>query len=117
MKTLNPNDFGKTFLVEDCRKIKIDDFLRTCREQLKKLALDAEIKELGLKIDLATSKTCFNGVRFWFACPLCNKKAGVLFQHPVTNQIGCRNCLGLGYAKRRYKGMIEEKDFYKGRNY
>jgi hypothetical protein len=109
MKTLNPNDFGKTFLVEDCQKIKIDDFLRVCRVQLKKLALDVEIQTLGLKIDLATSKTCFNGTRYWFACPLCNKKVGVLFAHPISNKIGCRICLGLDYRKRRYKGMIEEK--------
>jgi len=109
MKTLNPNDFGKTFLVEECQKIKIDDFLKVCRAQLKKFTLDMEIQELGLKIDLATSKTCFNGTRFWFACPLCNKKVGVLFTHPVNNKMGCRTCLGLDYRKRRYKGMIEEK--------
>lgn len=109
MKTLNPNDFGKNLLVENCQKIKIDDFLRACRVQLKKLALDMEIQALGLKIDLATSKTHFNGIRFWFACPLCNRKAGVLFHHPITNKVGCRICLGLDYAKRRYKGMIEEK--------
>ncbi len=76
MKTLNPNDFGKSYLVENCRKVRINDIVKACRAQLKKMALDVEIKELGLKVDLATSKTCFNGTRFWFACPLCNKKSG-----------------------------------------
>jgi len=109
MKTLDPNDFGKTLLVEECRKIKIDDLLKICRTQLKKLVLGMEIAGLGLKIELTTSKTRFNGVRFWFACPVCAKKAGVLFQHPLTERIGCRTCLGLEYAKRRYKGMVEKE--------
>lgn len=94
-------------LVENCRKIRIDDFLKACRIQLKKLALDMEIQMLGLKIGLATSRTRFNGTRFWFACPVCDKKVGVLFTHPLTGQVGCRMCLGLEYAKRRYKGMVE----------
>jgi hypothetical protein len=109
IKTLNPNDFGKNILVEDCQKIKIKDFLRTCRTELKKTILNSEIEMMGMNIGLATSKTCFNGIRFWFMCPQCNKRAGVLFSHPITNKIGCRTCLKLNYKKRRYKGMIEEK--------
>jgi len=109
MKALNPNDFGKNILVENCQKIKIKDFLRICRAELKRAILNSEIETMGLNIKLATSKTCFNGIRFWFVCPLCNKRAGVLFSHPITTEIGCRTCLGLDYQKRRYKGMIEEK--------
>lgn len=100
MKTLNPNDFGKKIFVEECKKVRIDDLLRVCRAQLKKLALDVEITELGMKIDLATSKTRFNGTRFWFTCPLCNKRAGVLFHHPLSGEIGCRKCLNLEYLKK-----------------
>lgn len=107
MKSSRPYDFGKPLLVEDCRKIRIDDLVRACRAQLKKMALDVEVQQLGLKIDLATSRTRFDGTRFWFSCPLCDRKVGVLFQHPHENKIGCRTCLGLDYAKRRYKGMVE----------
>jgi len=96
-------------LVENCQKIKIKDFLKVYRAELKRVVLNSEIEIRGLNIDLATSKTRFNGIRFWFVCPVCNKRAGVLFSHPITGQIGCRACLGLDYAKRRYKGMIEEK--------
>jgi len=109
MKTLSPNDFGKNFLVEECQKIKIKDFLRVCRTELKKVILNSEIETRGLNIGLATSKTCFNGIRFWFVCPMCQKRAGVLFSHPITAGIGCRTCLDLDYRKRRYKGMIEGK--------
>ncbi len=105
MKTLSPNDFGKTFLVEECRQIRIKDLLKACRMRLKKVTLDLEISELGIKIELATSTTRFNGKRFWLACPLCTKNAGVIFQHPLTYKLGCRTCLRLDYRKRRYKGM------------
>ncbi len=99
MKTLNPNDFGRNLLVENCQKIEIKDFLKVCRLEMKKTILNSEIEIRGLNIDLTTSKTRFNGERFWFSCPVCRKRAGVLYSHPITNQVGCRDCLGLDYAK------------------
>ena len=108
MKTLNPNDLGKKYLIEECQKIRIEYFLKTYRDKLKKLILTSELEISGLKIELTTSKTWRNGIRFWFECPLCNKRVGVLFRHPLTNKIGCRECLNLEYRKRLYKGMVEE---------
>ena len=107
MKPSNPNDLGKKFLVEQCQKIRIEDFLKTYRDRLKELIIDSEIEALGLKVELATSKTCFNGIRYWFTCPLCGARAGILLKHPLTGNLGCRRCLNLEYRKRRYKGMIE----------
>ena len=100
MKTLAPNDFSKKVLVEECRKIKISDFLRNCQLKLKKLTLELEINAQGVSIDLTTSNTRFGGERIWFVCPLCHKRVGVLLEHPVTQEMGCRTCLGLDYAKR-----------------
>lgn len=109
MKTLTPNDLGrKTFLVENCPKVKIDNFLKQCRDNLKELILNSEIEATGWKLELTTSKTCFNGTRFWFKCPLCEYRAGTIFKHPLTNAVGCRRCLKLDYRKRRYKDMVEE---------
>lgn len=107
MKTLNPNDFGKNILVENCQKIRIEEFLKICRIELKRAILNSEIETMGLNIAITTSQTCFNGIRFWFVCPLCDKRAGVLFSHPITAKFGCRTCLGLEYRGRRCKGMIE----------
>ena len=107
MKTSNPNDLGKKYLVEECQKMRIEDFLKIYRNKLKELILTSELEVLGLRIKLTTSKTCYNGIRFWFKCPLCNKRSGVLYRHPLINKIGCRQCLNLEYRKRRYKGMIE----------
>lgn len=110
MKMLNPNDLGKKCLVEECQKIRIEDFLRIYRKKLKELVLASELEISGLKIELTTSKTRYNGIRFWFKCPLCERRVGVLFKHPLTSVIGCRKCLKLDYRKRRYRSMIEGKN-------
>jgi len=105
---LNPNDLGKKYLVEECQKIQIENFLKSYRNKLKELILSSELEALGIRIELTTSKTCYNGTRFWFKCPLCEKRVGVLLKHPLTDQIGCRQCLNLEYRKRLYKGMVEQ---------
>ena len=104
---MTPNDFGKTFLVEECQKIKVEDFTRQYRDKIKELVLDSEVEISGWKVGFTTSKTHYNGVRLWFKCPLCGLRVGVLLKHPLTNAIGCRQCLKLEYRKRRYKGMVE----------
>jgi hypothetical protein len=58
-------------------------------------------------ISLTVSKTRFNGLRYWFSCPMCQRRVGVLYVHPLTSEVGCRHCLKLDYRSRRYKGMIE----------
>ena len=109
MKSLNPNSLG--LLVEECQKIKISDFLKKIKIGLKEALIKSELEVEGLHIELTTSKTGYSGVRFWFKCPLCNLRVGVLFKHLTSNAIGCRRCLRLEYRKRRYKGMIEGELF------
>ena len=109
MKNLAPNDFGKKLLVEDCQKIKIKDLLKDWQSKFKEHLLESSIILQDQKISLCTSKTYYNGLRYWFKCPLCGKRATVLFQQPLDLKVGCRTCLNLDYRKRRYKGMREEK--------
>lgn len=109
MKSLTPNNLGKTFLVEECSKIRVEDFLKQYRGKLKEHVLNSELEAYGWNIALTTSKTYYNGVRLWFKCPLCGLRVGVLFRHPLNSMVGCRKCLKLEYRKRRYKGMIESK--------
>ena len=108
MKMLNPNDLGELITVEQCQKIIISDFLHEYRTRLKKIIIASNLEILGIKIELLNSKTCYNGIRIWFKCPICKLRVGVLFQHPTSKIIGCRKCLHLRYKKQRYKGMIEE---------
>ena len=106
MKSLSPNDLG-TFLVEGCPKIKISDFVRKYRTQLKEAVIASDLELQGIKVELTTSRTCYNGIRLWFKCPTCKGRVGVIFKHPMSEIVGCRKCLKLEYKKRRYKGMIE----------
>ncbi|MCX6760451.1 MAG: hypothetical protein NTW46_03875 [Candidatus Nealsonbacteria bacterium] len=107
MKTLNPNDLGKKYLVEECQKISINTFSRQANKKMKEAFMTSQIEIMDKSIKLATSNLHFGGVRYWFECPLCGKKVGTLFIHPLSQRVGCRCCLKLEYRKRRYKGMIE----------
>lgn len=106
---MSPNDFGKNILAEQCQRININEFLRESKTKLKKSLLASNIETQGLSLTLTDSKTGFGGVRYWFSCPSCNRRVGVVYRHLLTGQLGCRLCLGLDYRKHRYKGMIEEK--------
>jgi hypothetical protein len=104
---MKPNDFGKKLLVEQCQKISVNDFVKISSQQLKEMLVKSALKETGYDIFLSKSKTGFGGTRLWFACPICNKRAGVLYKHPVSQNLGCRHCLRLDYKKHRYSKMIE----------
>ena len=107
MKTLRPDDLGKKLLVEECQKISINTFLKQVKNKLKETLMLSQVEILNRNIELTTSNMHFGGSRNWFKCPLCTRKVGTLFVHPISNQIACRVCLGLEYRKRRYKGMAE----------
>lgn len=106
---MKPNDLGKKLLVEECQKIEINTFLRRTKLKLRETLIASELNMQGISILLISSITGFGGTRYWFKCPLCSKKVGVLFMHPVSQNLGCRRCLGLEYRKRRYKGMVENQ--------
>jgi hypothetical protein len=109
MKPMSPNDLGNKPIVEHCQKIDIKTFLDTTKRKLKEVILRSELDIAGLEIELTTSRTGFGGVRYWFKCPLCSSRVGNLYIHPVSSNLGCRECLGLEYKKRRYKGMLESE--------
>lgn len=107
MKTLSPNDFGKKLLAEQCQKIKISDFVRASKARIMEILIKSSIEASGHNVLLSMSKTGFGGSRFWFSCPICHKRAGVLYKHPTSQILACRKCLKLDYRKHRYKGMTE----------
>lgn len=104
---MNPNDFGKKLLTDQCQQIRLSDFVRKTRQEMKGALLQSSIKAGGHDILLNRSKTGFGGTRYWFSCPSCQRRAGVLYRHPISGILGCRKCLGLDYRKHRFKGMIE----------
>ncbi len=109
MKTMPPNDLGKILLEDECDKIVINEFVKKAEKQLKKELLLSEVEMNGLEIKLAKTDTGYGGERFWWICPGCNKRRGILYRHPVSQIIACRSCLGLKYRSNSRKGMIENK--------
>lgn len=109
MKSLTPIDFGTSITIEDTPRIQIKDLLKQCRNGFKETMITSQLKTFGIEIELITTQTKFNGIRFWFKCPQCKRRAGVLYKHPISQVIGCRICLNLSYRKQRYKGMEEDK--------
>ena len=103
------NNLGRKFLVEECQKVSISKFTEEHRRKTKELLISAEIEMAGVQLELTTSRTGFGGIRHWFKCPSCFRRVGTVFIHPIVSKIGCRECLGLEYRSRRYKGMIESE--------
>lgn len=104
---MTSNDFGNRLLVEDCQKVSVIDLLKDYKRQLKRTILRSQFEMLNENILITTSRTGNDGLRFWFACPRCRRRVGVLLKHPIQQELGCRKCLGITYKKQRYKGMIE----------
>ncbi|TSC83562.1 MAG: Uncharacterized protein G01um101416_1221 [Microgenomates group bacterium Gr01-1014_16] len=104
---MTPNDLGDFSQVsENCQKISIDELVRLANRQLKQNWIKHRIELAGVGVGLVTSRTRFGGERLWFACPVCGKRVGKLYQNQ-SRILGCRSCLGIRYAKSRYKGMVE----------
>jgi hypothetical protein len=106
-KSMHPNDLGEHFLVEDCQKVAVSDLLKDYKAKLKETILRTKFEMLNENVLITTSKTGSGGLRFWFMCPRCKRRSGVLLKHPLQDTLGCRVCLGLKYKKQRYKGMLE----------
>jgi hypothetical protein len=109
MKSMTNNNLGNNFLVEDCQKVVVSDILRDYKAKLKETILRSQFEMLNENVLITTSKTGNGGLRFWFMCPHCKRRSGVLLRHPLQDILGCRLCLNLEYKKRRFKGMIESK--------
>ncbi|MDE2021913.1 MAG: hypothetical protein KGI71_03305 [Patescibacteria group bacterium] len=102
-----PNDFGKSVTtVEDCTRLSIKYLLAHLGEDNVTDWLNAKICVAQQDIRLVTTRAFFGGLRYWFCCPQCDKKLAVLLWHP-DGRIGCRECLGVDYRARRFKGMVE----------
>lgn len=106
MKTISPINSGK-ILVEDCQSISATELLQEFKSQYKEIFLHYKKEVLGYDLEFTQTKPSFGGERIWFKCPQCGKRVEKLYKHPFDEILGCRSCLNLEYASRRYKGMIE----------
>lgn len=45
-------------------------------------------------IGITTTPCNYGGVRYWFTCPGCQRRVGVLYRNGI---FVCRHCIGVGY--------------------
>ncbi|MFC1630055.1 hypothetical protein ACFL06_00775 [Patescibacteria group bacterium] len=62
-----------------------------------------EIDHLDYEIRLATSPCNYGGVRYWFVCPYCNKRVGMLYL--VRKYFNCRHCGKIAYLSQMRGGV------------
>ncbi len=103
------NDFGKIYMngltVEECVSISINDIKVHGKDAV---CLDIE----NQLIELVHTNCFYGGVRYWFLCPACGRRAGKLYNHYSQKEFQCRICLNLTYELSKYHRSTFE-DFYR----
>jgi hypothetical protein len=59
-------------------------------------------QELNYEIELETTKCNFGGVRYWFKCPECSKRACVVYGGTIFK---CRSCHSLVHKSRNESSL------------
>jgi hypothetical protein len=62
------------------------------------------VEKIGKTISLKGSGCGFGGTRTWFACPKCEKQAGILFLHDA--ELACRKCHNLSYRSQNTRNRM-----------
>ena len=101
------NNFGKTITVENCRRISVSEYLKHLGTKCEEVVLGSVVEVMRTTAHLTATPVHFGGVRFWFLCPHCACRIGVLLIHPLAARVGCRRCLDVEYRAKRFKGMVE----------
>jgi len=105
---LKPIQYEK-FAVEECEGININELIRRIKNSLKEALLKVELEGLGNDIKLTTSRTGNGGERYWFFCPKCNRRVGVLYKPPGSSSFLCRECYNLQYGMAKYHRSPQEE--------
>lgn len=73
---------------------------------------DIEKSDMNYKIEIAKTPCYYGGVRYWFSCPICSQRVGVLYL--VDKWFTCRHCGEIVYSSQRqsekYKGFVSIPD-------
>lgn len=87
--------------VEECQQITVSE-LKTYLRSSKSI-------EVNSQTILLTQTACtFGGWRYWFLCPNCNTKIGVLYRKPLEIYFLCRHCQNLIYQLTKYRRSKQE---------
>lgn len=96
---LNDLDMGKlatTHSLSDYPKMTITSVKHRLGQHAKAIRLDYSFKgkSYGYDVGITTSSCHYGNYRYWFNCPNCNKRVGVLY---CAGLYVCRHCIGANY--------------------
>ncbi len=57
-------------------------------------------ESIGQAVGMRQDHTLTRGDRWWWACPRCGRRAGVLWLSPTAQGFACRECHGIRYMSR-----------------
>lgn len=78
-------------------KLRIASVKHRLGQHAKAIRLDYSFrgKSYGYDVGITTSSCHYGNYRYWFNCPNCNKRVGVLY---CAGLYVCRHCIGANYA-------------------
>lgn len=99
--------YSKTDNLERYHKLPISFFregLRAASKLCKVKSLDMNYtysgKDYRYAIQIATTPCHYGGYRYWWQCPNCNKRVGVLYRAGLYI---CRHCMGFNYKSQHQR--------------
>lgn len=90
--------------VEDCVRLSISH-VRSAKALPADLGEDPAVSFViageTRRAELTHTGQPTGGIRWWFTCPSCGSRRGVLYAAPASSNLACRSCLNLTYRTRR----------------
>lgn len=86
-----------TASLSDYPKMTITSVKHRLGQQARAIRLDYSFrgKSYAYDVGITTSSCHYGNYRYWFNCPNCNKRVGVLY---CAGLYVCRHCIGANYA-------------------
>ena len=88
-----------TASLSDYPKMTITSVKHRLGQHAKAIRLDYSFrgKSYAYDVGITTSSCHYGNYRYWFNCPNCNKRVGVLY---CAGLYVCRHCIGANYASQ-----------------
>lgn len=83
--------------LSDFSQIRVSDYKDSLAAQhTPYISVSYQFKDKSYRYDvgITTTKCNYGGKRYWFICPKCSKRVGVLF---CNGYYVCRHCIGVNY--------------------
>ena len=88
---------ANTHSLSDYKQISINsfnDYIRTSQPNHLAFSYSHRNKSYNYNVELLKTKCNYGGYRYWFACPKCSRRVGVLY---CAGLYVCRHCIGANY--------------------